>query len=100
MRIRWTEQAVEDPAGIKSYIARDSAVLAQLVATRLYGAVDQLAAFPDSGRVVPERADPALRELVRPPYRIVYEHADDHLTVLTIFHAARMFPESLAPPAR
>ncbi len=31
MRIRWTEQAVDDLAGIKSYIARDSAVLAQLV---------------------------------------------------------------------
>lgn len=57
MRIRWTEQAVEDLAGIKAYIARDSAVLAQLVATRLYAAVDQLPAFPDSGRVVPERAD-------------------------------------------
>ncbi len=33
MRIRWTEQAVEDLAGIKTYIARDSAVLAQLVVT-------------------------------------------------------------------
>lgn len=71
MRIRWTEQAVDDLAGIRSYIARDSAVLAQLVATRLYHAVDQLSAFPDSGRIVPERGDPTLRELVRPPYRIV-----------------------------
>ena len=67
MRIRWTEQAVDDLAGIKAYIARDSAVLAQLVATRLYVAIDQLGTFPDSGRVVPERADPLLRELVRPP---------------------------------
>ena len=66
MRIRWTEQAVEDLAGIKSYIARDSAVLAQLVATRLYGAVDQLAAFPDSGRVVPERADVTFRRFIGP----------------------------------
>jgi len=100
MRIRWTEQAVDDLAGIKAYIARDSAVLAQLVATRLYVAVDQLIAFPESGRVVPERGDPALRELVRPPYRIVYERAADHIAILTIFHAARMFPESLELPAR
>lgn len=100
MRIRWTEQTVDDLAGIKAYIARDSAVLAQLVATRLYVAVDQLGAFPDSGRVVPERADPSLRELVRPPYRIVYERAADHVAILTIFHAARIFPESLEPPAR
>ena len=93
MQIRWTAQAVEDLASIKSYIARDSAVLAQLVAARLYNAVDQLSAFPDSGRIVPERGDPSLRELVRPPYRIVYERGEDAVVILTIFHAARTFPE-------
>lgn len=93
MQIRWTEQAVEDLASIKSYIARDSAVLAQLVATRLFSAVGQLSMFPDSGRVVPERGDPSLRELVRPPYRIVYERGEDAVVILTIFHAARTFPD-------
>jgi len=100
MRIRWTEQAVDDLAGIKSYIARDSAVLAQHVSRRLYDAVDQLSVFPDSGRIVPDRGDPILRELVRPPYRIVYERTEDVVVVLTIFHAARMFPEHLEPPSR
>ena len=95
MRIRWTEQAVEDLAGIKAYIARDSLMLAQLVVVRLYTAVDQLALFPDSGRIVPERNDPSLRELVRPPYRIVYERTDDQVVILTVFHAARTFPEDL-----
>lgn len=93
MQIRWTEQAVEDLASIKSYIARDSAVLAQLVATRLFSAVGQLSMFPDSGRVVPERGDPSLRELVRPPYRIVYERGADAVVILTIFHASRTFPD-------
>jgi len=95
MRIRWTEQAVKDLAGIKAYIARDSLMLAQLVVVRLYTAVDQLALFPDSGRIVPERNDPSLRELVRPPYRIVYERTDDQVVILTVFHAARTFPEDL-----
>jgi toxin ParE1/3/4 len=95
MRIRWTEQAVEDLAGIKAYIARDSLMLAQLVVVRLYTAVDQLALFPDSGRIIPERNDPSLRELVRPPYRIVYERTDDQVVILTVFHAARTFPEDL-----
>ena len=66
---------------------------------RLYGAVDQLALFPDSGRVVPERGEPTLRELIRPRYRIVYERQPDVIGVLTNFHAARTFPEDLAPPA-
>lgn len=69
------------------------------MATRLYGAVDQLAAFPDSGRIVPERRDPVLRELVRPPYRIVYERAADRVDILTIFHGARRFPEDRARTA-
>jgi len=36
-----------------------------------------------------------LRELVRPPYRIVYERTDDQVVILTVFHAARTFPEDL-----
>jgi plasmid stabilization system protein ParE len=95
MEIRWTEQAVDDLIGIRSFIARDSEVFAQLVAARLINAVDQLSTFPESGRIVPERGDSALRELVRPPYRIVYECTPDAVVILTVFHAARMFPEQL-----
>ncbi len=47
MQIRWTAQAVEDLASIKSYIARDSVAFAQSVAARLFIAVDKLSAFPD-----------------------------------------------------
>ena len=98
--IRWSEIAVSDLVGIKEYISRDSALLAHTVVTRLYNAVSQLEAFPESGREVPERADPHLRELVRPPYRIVYEVSHDTVNVLTIFHSARLFPDTLDRVAR
>lgn len=70
--VRWTERAVSDLEDIGSFIAKDSPAFATVIVRKLYLAVDQLRAFPDSGRVVPERGDPNLRELVRPPYRIVY----------------------------
>lgn len=93
--IRWTETAVADLISIKEYIGRDSPLLSHTVVARLYGAVEQIATFPLSGREVPERVDPSLRELVRPPYRIVYEVVENTAHILTIFHSARLFPDVL-----
>ncbi len=71
--VRWTETSVAEIISIKAYIGRDSRLLRHTVVARLYGAVEQIASFPLSGREVLERIDPSLWELVRPPYRIVYE---------------------------
>ena len=92
IRIRWTEQAVRNLEDIKSFIGKDSPAYALAVVRRLYQAVDQLKTFPDSGRSVPERADPNLRELVRPPYRIVYRRSGDLVEVLLIFRSSLPFP--------
>lgn len=86
--VRWTERAVSDLENIKSFISRDSPSYALVVVRKLFDAVDQLRTFPDSGRVVPERADPNLRELVRPPYRIVYRCSDDLVEVLLVFRSS------------
>jgi toxin ParE1/3/4 len=98
--IRWTETAASDLRNIHDYIAHDSLTVARAVCAQRYDAVSQLGDFPDLGRSVPERPEPALRELVRPPYRIVYERRADTVFVLTVFHAARMFPHEIRQPAR
>ena len=90
--VRWTQQAADDLAAIHDFIARDSAVYAQLVVERLYSAVGQLRDFPDSGRVVPERAQPHLRELIRPPFRIVYQRQPEIVEILAIVRSSRLFP--------
>ena len=48
IEVRWTEQAADDLEGIRDFIRRDSPAYAHVVAERLYLAVDQLIAFPDS----------------------------------------------------
>ena len=93
--VRWTETAYEDLAAIRAFIQHDSPAYAELFVTRLYEAVGRLRQFPDSGRMVPERADPSLRELIRPPYRIVYRRHEAAVEVLTIFHSARLLPETV-----
>ena len=93
--VRWTQQAADDLAAVHDFIARDSAVYAQLVVERLYSAVGQLRDFPDSGRVVPERAQPHLRELIRPPFRIVYQRHPEIVEILTIVRSSRLFPRDV-----
>jgi toxin ParE1/3/4 len=93
IQIRWTEQAVSNLEDIKAFIAKDSPAYALAVVRRLYLAVDQLKTFPESGRIVPERADPELREIVRPPYRIVYRLYGDLVEVLLIFRSSLPFPD-------
>ena len=45
-----------------------------------------------SGRIVPELADPKLREVIDAPYRIVYRVRDDVLEILTVVHSAPQVP--------
>ena len=53
-------------------------------------------AFPESGRHVPEREDPQLREVLWRSYRLGYRHLPDkdEVHVLLVFRAERMFPTS------
>lgn len=75
---------------ISDYIARTSPSAARARTRDIAKAVERLAAFPGSGRVVPELGDAVLREIVRPPYRIVYWVEDaDVVEILTVFHSSR-----------
>lgn len=92
-RIRWTPQAAQDLESIRDFIAQDSQYYARLVVERILAAVDLLEDFPRAGRAVPELRRENYRELIHPPYRIVYRlEVEDRVRVLTIFRASRMFP--------
>ena len=65
MTLVWTRRAITDVQSITQFIAQDSPHAAQLVAQRLIAAVDRLALFPQSGRIVPKVADPLLREVIQ-----------------------------------
>jgi plasmid stabilization system protein ParE len=91
--IRWTEQATANLEAIKAFISQDSPAYALAVVGRLYHAVGQLAQFPDSGRIVPEHGRPELREMVRPPYRIVYRRRPDLVEILLVFRSSLPLPQ-------
>ena len=90
--IRWSPQAVRDVEAIRDYIAQDSPRYAQLTVDRIITSVERLRAFPHSGRVVPERADPEIREVIVGPFRVVYRYRSGVVDIATVFRASRLFP--------
>ena len=91
--IRWTEQATRNLESIKSFIAKDSPAYALAVVSRLYEAALLLREFPDLGRIVPELNRSEIRELVRPPYRIVYRRRPELVEVLLVFRSSLPMPD-------
>ena len=92
IRVVWTHPALEDVQEIRAYIGRDSRRYARVVAERLVTAVERLSEHPLSGRVVPEAGQLTLREVIEPPYRIVYRVRAELLEVVAVVHSARRFP--------
>ncbi len=91
-RLVWTRPALEDVQQIHDYIARDSPRYARALAEQLFATVERLSAHPLSGRIVPELEQATVREVIEPPYRIVYRVRADVLEILTVVHSARRFP--------
>ena len=97
-RVLWTPQARTDLRNIREYVARDSQQYAPLVVAELLASVRRLQAFPKSGRVVPERNDPSIREVIWRNYRVVYRlvASEEAVHVLTVFRGERLFPTGVA----
>ena len=53
----WAPEALDDVDDIAAYIARDSAIYAEVVVDRILDATRRLAEQPLAGRVAPERGD-------------------------------------------
>ena len=92
--VRWTPQAADDLQAIYDFIARESPHYAQLTVEGIIAAIDRLKQFPLMGRHVPESGREDLRELIKPPYRIVYR-TGEAIKILTIFRGSRLFPSDL-----
>ena len=90
VEIRWTHQACRDLQAIVEFIAKDSPHYARLFVVDIFQAVDRIAEFPRSGRIVPEFRNPTLRELILGNYRLVYRVKAKCIQLLTVYHGARL----------
>ena len=91
----WSPQAQRDLEAIRTYITRDSARYAELMVQRIVAGIERLARFPESGRVVPERSDSTIREVIVDGYRVVYRYRGEAAEIVTVFRGSRSFPTDL-----
>ena len=66
-KLIWSPTAKFDLKNIAAFISEDSTLAAERFVRSLFQAVERLTDFPESGRIVPEFNDPAIREVIRKP---------------------------------
>jgi addiction module RelE/StbE family toxin len=89
-KLIWTDHALKDLDDIGEYIAENSDKYARLTIKRLFEKTRILKKFPKTGRIVPEKNQENLRELIEGNYRIIYEIVTaDRIYILTVYHSAR-----------
>jgi toxin ParE1/3/4 len=89
--VELAESAEDDLRGILAwYSSRQVLEVGASMVVAIIEQVERLAAFPDSGRVVPEFETPWLREVQLAPYRIVYRHEDAVVTVVRVLRSERL----------
>lgn len=90
-RISFAEAALGDLAGIREWYAAEGVpeVGDRLVA-EIFHRVEVLADHPDIGRIVPEFGQPFLRELIHPPFRIVYRRDALRVRIVRVWRSERL----------
>ena len=90
MKVIWTPRALRDLEAIHRYISEDSVARASEMVARLLRRSEQIADFPRSGRVVDEYRRDDIRELIEPPYRIIYRlKSEEASDVVAVVHSSR-----------
>jgi len=98
--LRIAESALADLESIRAWYAeQDVPEVGERLLGEILASIEGLADHPDMGRVVPEFDQPFLRELIRPPFRIVYRRDPKHIRVVRVWRSERLLlvPDEDAP---
>lgn len=91
-QIIWSSAAFSDLETIYEYICNDSKFYADRFVQEIEEKVLMLIAQPLVGRVVPEKEDPQIREVMKGNYRIMYSLSKLPVIVIyRIIHVAQNF---------
>jgi toxin ParE1/3/4 len=84
--IRWTPEASDQLEAAVKHIQQDNPTAARNVAQAVIDRIEQLATFPGIGRPGEVKGT---RELVSPPYVVVYRYTEEIVEILYIWHGAQ-----------
>lgn len=87
----WAQRARQAVDDALVYIADRSPQSASQLATRILEQAESLVTFSERGRMVPEVGDPALRELLIDPFRLMYEVSEGEVRIVGFLHQRQIF---------
>jgi toxin ParE1/3/4 len=89
--ITFTLSAVKDLEAIKAwYIDQQVPDVGERLLGEMVSQVERLAKFPESGRIVPEFGIAHLREIIHPPFRIVYRLDIMRVRIVRVWRSERL----------
>ena len=89
--IRFAETALTDLEGVRRWYAEQGvADIGERLLRDIVESIEALAEHPDMGRIVPEFRQRSLRELIRPPFRIVYRRDPRHVRIVRVWRSERL----------
>ncbi|WP_394365900.1 type II toxin-antitoxin system RelE/ParE family toxin [Mesoterricola sediminis] len=87
IEVHWSGPAGRALETALDFIAMDNRDAADRLARAVHKAISRLERFPTSGRMVPELDDPNLREVVHPPFRIIYQPGARSVEILAVIRS-------------
>lgn len=89
--IRFAESAVVDLEAIRNWYAEQGVPeIGERFVVDIVARIESLRDHPDIGRQVPEFGQPLLRELIHPPFRIVYRRDPKQVRIVRIWRSERL----------
>ncbi len=89
--ISFAESALRDLEEIQLwYVEQGVRDVGTRLVAEVFERVEALADHPDVGRVVPEFDQSILRELIHPPFRIVYRRDSKRVRVVRVWRSDRL----------
>ncbi len=92
MKIIWSPLAIDRVSEIAAYIAQENPSAAEKWVNTVFRKVEDLQSFPESGRIVPETENKAIREIIYGNYRLIYRLEEKRISVLTVRHGKQILP--------
>lgn len=101
--LTFAESALQDLEAVLTWYEEQGAPrVGRRLLDDVFTRVDALLDHPQLGRVVPEFDQPFLRELIRPPFRIVYRVDPGKVRIVRVWRSERLMidgPDPFLTPA-
>ena len=89
--VTFTASAVKDLDAIRSwYVDQQTPAVGEKLLREIISLVERLGTFPESGRIVPEFGIANLREIIHPPFRIVYRLDGNMVRIVRVWRSERL----------